>query len=329
MFAGKEAKEGGKSTKNTLFTQSGLASFGMQIPRRPGAWSSARSPARNSGPFYLSLLVCVVALAACVQTTCAQQNKNTEKGYYLPPAMTGNLNPDGQRAFPTSVPAAELTGMYSPSAASLLNGQPLTSPVAPAVMRSIAMGLPSPRGVDLDHPIIPQAVSFRDPNPQLGAPVSVGYPYVLHLPYTAQLQTQLQTATGQVHPDMDMMALQSNPGISVVLGNPSGMKPPVPLNPVVLGNSPVNSAPMLLEMVRSAGQHQRVQLPQLLQYQLRHHPLQQYYQYHHQDVDEALRRKGSAYGTKRPKQFFSSAESLASGNVAAAEMRERSGKQRR
>ena len=130
----------------------------------------------------------------------AAPKKGEEMGYYLPPAMTANLNPDAQRNFQTSVPAGDLTGAYSPNAASLLNGQPITSPVPTAVMRGIAAGLPSPQGADLYHPILPQPTTYMPP----------GTPALVNTPYPSVVQRQIQDAIGQA-PAMNSLVLANVP----------------------------------------------------------------------------------------------------------------------
>ena len=138
-------------------------------------------------------LLLLVSWCGCSGFSSAAPAKGKEKGYYLPPAMTGNLNPDAQRSFPTSMPAGDLTGAYSPNAASLLNGQPITSPVSPVptpVMRGIAAGLPSPQGVDMYHPILPQPPAYIPPT------------------YPSAVQAQLLAARGQV-PAMNNLGLMN------------------------------------------------------------------------------------------------------------------------
>ena len=118
-------------------------------------------------PYWQSLrhLVSAAAALACLLSsglTAAQSSTKKEHGYYLPPAMSGNLNPDSSRSFPASVPAGDLTGAYTPNAASLLNGQPITSPVPMLNLRGVpnAVGLPAPQGADLYHPILPQPSTY-------------------------------------------------------------------------------------------------------------------------------------------------------------------------
>ena len=92
----------------------------------------------------------------------------------------------------------DLTGAYSPNAASLLNGQPITSPVPTAVMRGIAAGLRPKCGFVPSH--LPQPTTYMPP----------GTPALVNTPYPSVVQRQIQDAIGQA-PAMNSLVLANVP----------------------------------------------------------------------------------------------------------------------